>query len=90
LATMVLPMGLDDYMNCFWANDAPFYIPGHLSGPEDRIINYTNWLEPTNEDELLLSTDVIAYRLIEKDLQDSLYTRMWSTINAIQHVELVE
>ena len=90
LKTMVLPMSLDEYMDCFWADEAPFFIPGHLTGPEDRIVNYTNWLEPTDEDELLFSSDVIAYRMVEKDLQDSLYTQIWSTINSVQHIELME
>ena len=83
LKTMVLPLSLDDYMDCFWADEAPFFIPGHLTGPEDRIVNYTNWLEPTHDDAFRFSTDVIAYRMVEKDLQDSLYTRIWSTINSI-------
>ena len=48
--TMVLQMSLDDYMACFWDDDAPYYIPAHLNnkmtGEGDRVVNYTNWYDP--------------------------------------------
>ena len=83
LPTQVLPMSLDNFMDCFWADEAPFFLPGHLTGPEDKVVNYTNWLDPSADDQLLFGPKVIASRLIEKDLEDALYTKMWSTINTV-------
>ena len=38
-------MSLDDFMDAFWADDAPYLVPAILNDPKDEIVNYTDWVE---------------------------------------------
>ena len=87
---MVLFMSLSEFMECFWADEAPFFVPGLLFGQEDKVVNYTGWYEPTLEDTTIFGDDVISVRKVEKSVEDGLYTGLWSTITTVQHIALLE
>ena len=86
LPTMVLPLSLNEFMECFWADDAPFFLPGKMMGHDDYIVNYTDWFEPRLRDTIIFGEDVVSTRLVEKSIDDSIYTDVWSTINTVQHI----
>ena len=83
---MVLPMSLTEFMECYWADDAPFFLPGKMFGHEDYIVNYTDWFEPRIRDKTIFGDDIKSTRLVEKSIEDGIYTGVWSTINTIQHI----
>jgi len=87
---MVLHMSLTEFMEAFWADEAPFFVPGVLFGQEDKVVNYTDWYEPKLEDITVFGDNVQSVRLVEKSVEDGLYTGLWSTINTIQHIALLE
>ena len=86
LPTMVLPMSLTEFMDCFWADDAPFFLPGKMMGQDGYIVNYTDWFDPRLRDTMIFGEDVQSTRLVEKDIVDGVYTDVWSTINTVQHI----
>lgn len=90
LETMVLPMSLSDFMDAFWADDAPFYIPGMIMGKEKKIVNYTKWGEPNIADKWNFGEDVKSTRAIEKEFEYGIWSGVWSTIQSISHVALLE
>ena len=58
-------MTLAQYVDCFWADDAPYFIAALVTDPQDQIVNYTNWTEPSEYDRMLFGEDVIATRKLE-------------------------
>jgi len=83
-------MSLSDFMDAFWADDAPFYIPGIVEGKEKKIINYTKWTEPNMGDKFNFGEDVKSTRAIEKEFEYGIWSGVWSTIQSISHVALLE
>ena len=62
---MIVPMTLTQYMDCFWADDAPYFIPALLTNPLDEVINYSYWEELDETDRWLFGEEAISTRKIE-------------------------
>merc|ERR1712048_1061250 len=53
-------------------------------------MGYTEWFEPRLQDKTIFGDDVLSMRLVKKSVKDGLYTGLWSTINTVQHIALME
>ena len=62
---MPIPMSLTQYVDCFWADNAPYFIPALITDPNDQVINYTFWTKPDEFDKMMFGDDVIATRKLE-------------------------
>ena len=58
-------MTLTQYVDCFWADQAPYFIPALLTKDDDEVVNYTYWSTPEEFDKLMFGEDVIATRKLE-------------------------
>ena len=90
LEATVLPMPLDDYMECFWTDEAPYFVPAVLKSRDDKVVNYTYWGDPTLDDIYMFGGDVVSSRTIEKTVHTSLYTKLMGTISTIEHIVILE
>ena len=59
LPIMVVPLSFTQFMECFWSDAAPYYIPAFLSKEKDQIVNYSNWSDPTDFDKHVFGDNVI-------------------------------
>jgi len=89
LPIMVVPMTLEDFMDCFWADQAPFFIPAILE-KGDTVVNYTLWGDATEDEKTLFGKDVIKTRKIEKFKSTNVTTRLYTAPHQIQHLALME
>ena len=91
LPVTVLPLGLDDFMECFWADAAPYYIPALvLDREKDEVVNYTNWTTPSEEEKKVMGDDILGTRRIEKRMHTSAVSRAFTYPYVIQHIALKE
>lgn len=86
---LVLPLSLSLYMDTFWADSAPYYLPALLANEKDKVINWTTWTDPDDDDKESFGKDVLTTRKIEKKLHTSVTSRMCSA-NTIQHIAILD
>ena len=58
LQTIVTPLSLEEFWDCFWSNDAPYGLLGIMISSEDLLILATDWRNPSPGQEVHLDTDV--------------------------------
>ena len=58
-------MTLTQYVDCFWADRAPYLVPALTTDPSDEIVNYTYWTKPDEFDRMMFGEEVIATRKLE-------------------------
>ena len=64
LPIMVVPLGFDCFMECFWGNNSPYYIPAVLDDKNDLTKSYSLWSNPTKFDKFIFGDEIIAIRRI--------------------------
>lgn len=47
MPNVVMPLSIDQTWDCFFADDAPFFISQQISDLGDKVNAITNWGEPT-------------------------------------------
>ena len=80
---MDLPMKLDQYIDCFWTNEAPYFIPALLTNPQDEIVNYTYWNDPDDFDRQVFGEGVIATRKLEQKHHVTRRTKIYTPTNSV-------
>lgn len=90
LPIMVVPVTFSQFMDCFWADSAPYFIPAWMRSDEDVVVNYTNWSEPTEDAKFVFGDDVISIRKIEKKVHTTAKTRLYTAPHVIQYIALME
>lgn len=55
----MLPLSLDQYYDCFWADEAPYLVIGVVKDYEDQVLNVTDWTPPSEGNEVKLNRTVI-------------------------------
>ena len=86
---IVLPLSLTNFMDAFWADHAPFYLPAFSSHEKDHVVNWSLWGEPDKEDVKTFGKDVIKTRRIEKWLYKSITSNI-NTENYVQYIGIVD
>ena len=87
---LVLGLTLDQFMGCFWDNQAPYLIPALLRNEEDEIVNYSNWTEPDETDRELFGQDVISVMKVQKKIHTTPQMRLYTAPDVVQHIALIE
>jgi hypothetical protein len=90
LPIMVVPLSLDDFMECFWADDSPYFIPAIETAPTDEIVQYSLWADPTEEDKAMFGDSIISIRKIEKKVHVGLMSKLYAAPNVIQQIALTQ
>ena len=65
--TLVAPLSLEQFWDCYWTNDAPYYLEAIMVDPEDLLLLSTNWRRPSEGQTVLIGKPVIQERIFEKD-----------------------
>jgi len=78
LPIMVIPLDLDSFMECFWADSSPYFIPGLLSNEKNEVVNYTKWKKANNEEKMVFGDKIIGARRIEKHISSNPFMRMYT------------
>lgn len=90
LPIKIVPMTLDESMDCFWGDYAPFFIPAKVTNRKDSVVNFTLWADATEEEKTLFGPNVIKTRKIEILKHTDVANRMYTAPHQIQHIALVE
>lgn len=90
METIVLPLDLESFMECFWADAAPYYIPAVVYGEKNGVVNYSKWAKPTDEEKEAFGDDVIGTRRIERAVNAGFIKSMYTAPNVMQFIGLME
>ena len=44
---LVSPLSLEQYWDCYWSDDAPYYLQAIILDPEDIVLLGTDWRQPS-------------------------------------------
>jgi len=44
---LVTPLTLEEYWDCYWSDNAPYYVQALERDPEDEMLSNTAWSDPT-------------------------------------------
>ena len=66
---LVAPLSLDSFWDCFWVNDAPYYLQAIMVSSEDLLLLSTDWRNPSPGEEVHLDTEVLEERILEKSMR---------------------
>ena len=89
LPVMVVPLSFDDFMECFWAGNAPYFIPAMASKENEEVVKYSLWEDPTEEDKAMFGNEILSIRKIQKKVPVSAMWRMYTAPNVIQQIALM-
>ena len=88
LDVVVVPLSLDQFWDAFWSDDAPYYLPARPRDPEDKLLGYTSWGEPSAGFETAFGKPVIEERIFDQNLK--IDSKFASQVHSVQHLSLVE